>query len=80
MAHAKTSIAQLLAQGGVGIVVASVFYRSFVSVSSPTESTRNIEGSIESESRKNTTGKIWGIPSSVNVSESDQNQTNSKKS
>ncbi len=61
MAHARTSIAQTLAQLGIGASLALVYYRS---LARDTEQDDILE-ELDVESRTQTSGKHWGLENRV---------------
>ena len=79
MAYAKTTVGQILAQAGIGVGCAALFYKSFIhQESKPTiqdivPNKRDLESNVvallDQETSKNTTGEVWGL-----------RQTNTRKS
>lgn len=75
MAYAKTTISQILAQLGIGVGCATLFYQSFVRKDPLTTLQDHLEHRekenkqkipdvvdlIDQEASRNTSGKIWGL-------------------
>jgi hypothetical protein len=71
MAYAKTTISQILAQAGIGVGCAALFYKSFIQreskptteniVSDKKQFTSDVVTLLDKETSKNTTGEIWGL-------------------
>lgn len=64
MAHAKTTLGQVLSQVGSGAIVLGVSYFSLRDTRKPSEdivSQANTVQSLDREIQTNTTGKVWGL-------------------
>ncbi len=61
MAHAKTSIAQTLAQLGIGASLALVYYRSLAG----NDEQDSLVEELDLEAKTQTSGKHWGLENRV---------------
>lgn len=78
MAHAKTSLSQVLAQVGIGASVAFIYWTS-LSNHNNSSSTKNgredILAELDRESKTSTSGKHWGLEQRAQEANERQNQT-----
>jgi hypothetical protein len=80
MAHAKTTVGQVLSQVGIGAIVLGVSYFSLRDSRKPPEdiiSQSNTVELLDREIQTNTTGKVWGLEQQNTSSTREQEQKES---
>jgi hypothetical protein len=80
MAHAKTTVGQVLSQVGIGAIVLGVSYFSLRDSRKPSEDSLPQSNTVElldREIQTNTTGKVWGLEQQHTSSTREQEQQES---